>query len=82
MYELLCSSKNFFKLDLLLESANCCEAPRSRLSNYFCTKQELRENPAHTYPNIPSNFIEPKYGAFYLHNEVRVHGLVLLVQLS
>ena len=26
--------------------------------------------------------IEAKYGAFYLNNEVRVHGLVLLVQQS
>ena len=30
----------------------------------------------------PQTFIEPKYGAFYLNNKVRVHGLVLLVQLS
>ena len=28
------------------------------------------------------NSIEPKYGAFYLNNKVKVHGLVLLVQLS
>ena len=31
------------------------------------------------YPCTP---IEPKYGAFYLNNKVRVHGSVLLVQLS
>ena len=30
----------------------------------------------------PQTSIEPKYGAFYLNDKVRVHGLVLLVQLS
>ena len=30
----------------------------------------------------PQTYIEPKYGAFYLKNEVSVHGLCLLVQLS
>ena len=30
----------------------------------------------------PQTSIEPKYGEFYLKNEVSVHGLVLLVQLS
>ena len=30
----------------------------------------------------PQTYIEPKCGAFYLKNEVSVHGLVLLVQLS
>ena len=30
----------------------------------------------------PQNSIKPKSGALYLNNEVRVHGLVLLVQLS
>ena len=30
----------------------------------------------------PQISIEPKYGALYLNNKVRVHGLVLLVQLS
>ena len=30
----------------------------------------------------PQTYIEPKYGAFYLKNEVSAHELVLLVQLS
>ena len=30
----------------------------------------------------PQTSIEPKYGAFYLKDEVSAHGLVLLVQLS
>ena len=30
----------------------------------------------------PQTSIEPKYGAFYLNNKVRVQGIVLLVQLS
>ena len=30
----------------------------------------------------PKTSIEPKYGTFYLNNEVKVHGIVLLVQLS
>ena len=30
----------------------------------------------------PQNSIEPTYGAFNLNNEVRVHGLILLLQLS
>jgi hypothetical protein len=32
--------------------------------------------------SYPQTYIEPKNGAFYLKNEVSVHGLVLLVQLS
>ena len=65
---------------------HCCEAPKSMLSNYFCTKQvlkgtfwKIRRIQIQIYPQIP---IEPKYGAFYLNNKARVHGLVLLVQLS
>ena len=30
----------------------------------------------------PQTSIEPKYDVIYLNNKVRVHGLVLLVQLS
>ena len=65
---------------------HCCEAPRSILSNYFGKKQVLRG----TFGEIwriqiqiyPQTSIEPRYGAFYLTNEVSVHGLGLLVQLS
>ena len=65
---------------------HCCEAPRSMLSNYFGKKQVLRG----TFGEIwriqiqiyPQTSIEPRYGAFYLTNEVSVHGLGLLVQLS
>ena len=63
-----------------------CEAPRSMLSNYFGKKQVLRG----TFGEIwriqiqiyPQTSIEPRYGAFYLTNEVSAHGLGLLVQLS
>ena len=65
---------------------HCCEAPRSMLSNYFGKIQVLRDNfgeiwriKIHMYPQTS---IEPKYGEFYLKNEVSAHGLVLLVQLS
>ena len=59
---------------------------QAMLSNYFCTKQLLKG----TFWKIrliqiqiyPQTSIEPKYGAFYLNKEVRVHGLVLLVKLS
>ena len=65
---------------------HCCEAPRSMLSNYFGKKQVLRG----TFGEIwriqiqiyPQTSIEPRYGAFYLTNEVSAHGLGLLVQLS
>ena len=65
---------------------HCCEAPRSILSNYFDKKQVLRG----TFGEIwriqiqiyHQTTIEPKDGAFYLKDEVSVHGLVLLVQLS
>ena len=65
---------------------HCCEAPRSMLSNYFVKIQVLQDNfgkiwriQIHIYPQTS---IEPKYGEFYLKNEVSAHGLVLLVQLS
>ena len=65
---------------------HCCEAPRSMLSNYFCTKQVLRG----TFGEIwriqiqiyPKTYVELKYGAFYLNNEVSAHRLGLVVQLS
>ena len=68
------------------QKKHCCEAPRSMLSNYFGKKQVLRG----TFGEIwriqiliyPQTSIEPRYGAFYLTNEVSAHGLGLLVQLS
>ena len=56
------------------------------LSNYFGKKQVLRG----TFGEIwriqiqiyPETFIEPRYGAFYLTDEVSAYGLELLVQLS
>ena len=65
---------------------HCCEAPRSMLSNYFGKKQVLRG----TFGEIwriqiqiyPQTSVEPRYGVFYLTNEVSAHGLGLLVQLS
>ena len=63
------------------------EAPKSMLSNYICKKKQsledvfwkIRHIQIKIYPQTP---IEIKYGAFYLKNKVRVHGLVLLGQLS
>ena len=41
------------------------------------------ENAVYTYMKIyPQNPIEPKLGAIYLNNKIRVIGLVLLVQLT
>ena len=48
------------------------------LSNYFCTKRYFLENPEQTNPTP----IGQIYGAFHNNNEVRVHGLVLLVEQS
>ena len=61
----------------------CCEAPRSMLSTYFCKKQALRG----TFGDIwgikiqiyPKNYVELKYGAFNLKNKVSVHRLGLVV---
>ena len=65
---------------------HCREAPRSMLSNYFCKKQVLRG----TFGEIwriqiqiyPKTYVELKYGACYLNNEVSAHRLGLVVQLS
>ena len=56
------------------------------LSNYFGKEQVLKG----TFGEIwriqiqiyPQTSIEPRYGVFYLTNEVSEHGLGLLVQLS
>ena len=65
---------------------HCCEAPISMLSNYFDKIQVLRNNFGDIWhiqiQMYAQNSIEPKYGEFYLKNEVSAHGLVLLVQLS
>ena len=63
-----------------------CEVHKYMLSNYFCEKLVLRG----TFGKVwrihiqiyPQTLMKSKYGAFYLNNEVRVHGLALLVQLS
>ena len=64
----------------------CCEAPRSMLSNYLCKKQVLRG----TFGEIwriqiqiyLKTYVELKYGACHLKNEVSAHRLGLVVQLS
>ena len=65
---------------------HCWEAPISMLSNYFNKIQVLRDNFGDIWriqiQMYPQNSIVPKYGEFYLKNEVSAHGLVLLVQLS
>ena len=65
---------------------HCCEAPRSTLSNYFSKKQVL----IGTFWEIwriqiqmyLKTYVELKYGAGYLKNEVSAHRLGLVVQLS
>ena len=80
------AQNNSLKQKLNPNITHCCEAPRSMLSNYFGKKQVLRG----TFGEIwriqiqlyHQTSIQPKYGAFYLTNEVSAHGFVLLVQLS
>ena len=64
---------------------HCCEAPRSMLSNYFSKNQVLRGTfgemwhiQIKIYLKI---YVELKYGASYLKNEVSAHRLGLVVQL-
>ena len=56
------------------------------LSTYFGKIQVLRDNYGEIWriwiQMYPQTSIEPKYGEFYLKNEVSAHGLNLLVQLS
>ena len=65
---------------------HCCEAPRSMISNYFCKKQVLRgtfgEILCIQMQKYPKTYIELKYGACYLNNEVSAHRLGLVVHLS
>ena len=65
---------------------HCCEAPRSMLSNYFRKKQVLGGNFGeiwHIQIQIYlKKYVELKYGACYLKNEVSAHRLGLVVQLS
>ena len=44
-----------------------------------CTFWKIRRIPNQIYPQTP---VEPKYGAFYLNNEGRLHSIFLLAQLS
>ena len=65
---------------------HCYEAPKSMLSNYFYEKQVLKD----TFREIwriqiqfyPKSYVELKYGACILKNEVSAHRLGLVVQLS
>ena len=65
---------------------HCFEAPRSMLSNYFCKKHIIRG----TFGEIwriqiqiyLKTYVDLKYGACYLKNEVNAHRLGLVVQLS
>ena len=58
---------------------HCCEAPRSMLSNYLCKQHVL----IGTFGDIwriqnqmyPKPYVELKYGACYLKNEVSAHRL-------
>ena len=75
-----------FKKTLHPKMIHCCEAPRCMLSNYFSKKQVL----IGTFGEIwriqieiyPKRYVELKYGAGYLKNEVSAHRLGLVVQLS
>ena len=65
---------------------HCGEASRSMRSIKFGKKQVYISTSGeiwHLQIKIyPQTTIEPKYGALYLTNKVRAHGLGLLVQLS
>ena len=62
--------------------------PKRLQNSVFCTKKYRGQKS--TFWNIwrkqvqmyPQTSIEPKHGVFNLNKEVKVHGLVLLVQLS
>ena len=63
-----------------------CEAPKSKLFNYFGKEQLLRDNFGEIWRiqiqmNLQTSF-EQIYGAFNLKNKVSAHGLWLVVQVS
>ena len=80
------ASQNNYLKTVHTKMINCCEAPRSMLSNYFCKKQVLRGTilgeiwriQIQIYPRIDVKF---KYGASNLKNKVGAHRLGLVVQL-
>ena len=61
-----------------------CEAPKSKLSNYFGKKQILRDHFEEIWLTQiqinPQTFVELKFGAFNF--KVSAHGLGLVVQLT
>ena len=67
---------NILKKTMHPKMLHSCEAPRSVLSNYLSKKQVLR----HTFGEIwriliqiyPKTYVELKYGACYLNNEVAI----------
>ena len=86
MFEWFCSSEKLFTKTLHPITTHCCEAPNPILSNYFCITQvyigtfwEIWRIQIQIYNKTS---IEPKYGVFYLKNEVSVPHQSLLVQLS
>ena len=80
------SERLFKKKTLHPKIIHCYEAPRSMLSKYFDKKQVLKS----TFGEIwciqikfyPKPYVELKYGACILKNEVSAHRLGLVVQLS
>ena len=71
---------------LHLKMINCCEAPRSILTNYFSKKQVLKGTFREIWRILIQMYsqtsFEPKYGVFNLKNKVGGHVLGLVVQLS
>ena len=63
-----------------------CEAPKSKLLNYFGKEQLLRDIFSEIWrikiQMNPQTSFEQIYGAFNLKNKVSAHGLGLVVQVS
>ena len=74
------------KKSLHLKMIHCCEAPRSRLSSYFCKKQVLRGTLEKIWriqiQMYPKKYVEVKYGERYFKNKVIAHRLGSVFQLS
>ena len=85
MFERLGSSEKIFKETLHPKIKHCCEAHTLIFSNYFCTIQVIRGTFLEIRPiqiqMYTKTSIGPKYGVFYLKNEVSVPLQSLLVQL-
>ena len=83
IFNLWSSSEKLFKKTLYPKMTHVCKALKPIDSYYFCIAQVLRGQIWRIQIQIyTKSSIEPKYGAFYLKNEVSVLLQSLLVELS